>query len=63
MSCNLVNNYGYLPENLITHSQVCVLSRLWIEDGLTQKQISSQLEIKPASITTLVNTLVSKIGL
>lgn len=49
-----------LNELSLTISQVCVLSRLWMKDGLTQKEIALELQIRPASLTALINTLVSK---
>ncbi|MCH3964661.1 MAG: MarR family transcriptional regulator [Clostridium sp.] len=58
---NMTNLYNCkLNELSLTISQVCVLSRLWIKDGLTQKEIALELQIRPASLTALVNTLVSK---
>ena len=49
-----------LAEYGLTTSQVGVLVQLWIEDGLTQKEIAEELQLRPASITGLVNILVSK---
>lgn len=44
----------------LTTSQVGVLIQLLMEDGLTQKKMSQRLQIRPASITSLVNTLALK---
>lgn len=49
-----------LNEFALTTSQVCVLSRLWIQNGITQKEIAQNIEIRPASLTALINTLVAK---
>ncbi|MTK10880.1 MAG: MarR family transcriptional regulator [Clostridiaceae bacterium] len=49
-----LEKYGF------TVSQVSVLAQLWREDGLTQKEIAERLQIKPPSLTGLVDTLVSR---
>ncbi|WP_446898779.1 MarR family winged helix-turn-helix transcriptional regulator [Clostridium sp. LBM24168] len=58
---NMTNMHNSKLNKLsLTTSQVCVLSRLWMMDGLTQKEIAMELQIRPASLTSLINTLVSK---
>lgn len=49
-----------LSKHGLTTAQVSVLARLWMNDGLTQKEIAESLQIRPASLTGLVDTLVSK---
>ncbi|OFI06777.1 organic hydroperoxide resistance transcriptional regulator [Clostridium acetireducens DSM 10703] len=44
----------------ITNSQIAVLAILWREDGLTQKEIGDKIQIRPASLTGLVNSLLDK---
>ncbi|MHC6179156.1 MarR family winged helix-turn-helix transcriptional regulator [Clostridium sp. JNZ X4-2] len=54
-----LHNTKLIRYNLTT-SQVGVLIQLLMEDGLTQKKMSQRLQIRPASITSLVNTLALK---
>lgn len=44
----------------LTASQVLVLSQLWEKDGLTQKEIQEKLNLRPASISGLVDLLLKK---
>lgn len=44
----------------LTGSQLSVLFQLWKKDGLTQKEIQEILNIRPASVSGLVDTLSSK---
>lgn len=44
----------------LTGSQLSVLFQLWKKDGLTQKDIQENLNIRPASVSGLVDTLSSK---
>lgn len=57
-----IHNYHdkQLSKHGLTTSQVVVLAQLWENDGLTQKEIQEKLEIKPASISGIVDLLVSK---
>ena len=49
-----------LEKKGITFSQFRVLRALWKEDGLTQKEIQERLDIKPSSVTGLIDLLVKK---
>ena len=44
----------------LTSSQVMVLHQLWHKEGLTQKEIHENLSLKGASVSGLVDTLLSK---
>lgn len=44
----------------LTASQVGVLAQLWQTDQLPQKEIQQNLDIRPATLTSLVDTLVVK---
>jgi DNA-binding MarR family transcriptional regulator len=44
----------------LTSSQVSVLCQLWNKDGLTQKEIQENLNLRPASVSGLVDTLSNK---
>lgn len=44
----------------LTSSQVSVLCQLWNKDGLTQKEIQEKLNLRPASVSGLVDTLSNK---
>lgn len=44
----------------LTASQTLVLRQLWNNDGLTQKQIQENLNLKPASVSGLVDLLLKK---
>lgn len=44
----------------LTSSQVLILSQLWKKDGLTQKEIQENLNLKPASVSGLVDILLKK---
>ena len=44
----------------LTSSQVAVLQKLWGEDGKTQKQLQENLELTPASVSGILDTLGSK---
>ena len=44
----------------LTTSQVGVLAQLWNIDGLTQKEIQQKLQIRAASLTGIVDSLVEK---
>ncbi|WML35589.1 MarR family transcriptional regulator [Clostridium sp. OS1-26] len=58
---NMINLHNHKLEKYgFTVSQVSVLAQLWREDGLTQKEIAERLQIKPPSLTGLVDTLVSR---
>ncbi|MCY6484142.1 MarR family transcriptional regulator [Clostridium aestuarii] len=49
-----------LEQYNITCSQIKVMRCLWNKDGITQKQILQQINIKPSSLTKLINILVGK---
>jgi DNA-binding MarR family transcriptional regulator len=49
-----------LEQHDITLSQIGVLNCLWDKDGLTQKEIQKILDIKPSSLTALIDILVEK---
>ncbi|MDW8799790.1 MarR family transcriptional regulator [Clostridium sp. A1-XYC3] len=58
---NMINIHNQKLEKYgFTVSQLSVLSRLWRQDGLTQKEIAKKLKIKPPSLTGLIDTLVTK---
>jgi len=44
----------------LTSSQSAVLYQLWAEDGLTQKEIQERLNLRAASVSGLVDTLLMK---
>lgn len=44
----------------LTVSQVSVLCQLWSKDGLTQKEIQENLNLRPASVSGLVDVLLRK---
>lgn len=44
----------------LTASQVLILSQLWKKDGLTQKEIQENLNLRPASISGIVDILLKK---
>lgn len=44
----------------LTVSQALVLCQLWNKDGLTQKEIQQNLNLKPASVSGLVDILFKK---
>ncbi|GIM29498.1 MarR family transcriptional regulator [Clostridium polyendosporum] len=44
----------------LTVSQVLVLHQLWNKDGLTQKEIQKNLNLRPASVSGLVDMLLRK---
>lgn len=44
----------------LTSSQVAVLRKLWGEDGKTQKQLRENLELTPASVSGILDTLANK---
>lgn len=49
-----------LNKHGLTASQVLVLSQLWLNDGLTQKEIQENLNITSASVSGMVDTLCEK---
>jgi DNA-binding MarR family transcriptional regulator len=49
-----------LKHHGITLSQVRVLNCLWEKDGLTQTEVQNMLNIKPSSLSGLVDTLMGK---
>lgn len=44
----------------LTLSQVTVLIQLWKKDGITQKDVQENLDLRPASVTGLVDVLTEK---
>lgn len=44
----------------LTSSQVAVLQKLWGEDGKTQKQLQENLELTPASVSGILDTIANK---
>lgn len=61
IACDLrVLHNEHLEKKGITFSQFRVLRILWTEDGLTQKEIQERLDIKPSSVTGLIDLLVKK---
>jgi len=44
----------------LTSSQVAVLQKLWGDDGKTQKQLQENLELTPASVSGILDTLANK---
>lgn len=44
----------------LTLSQVAVLIQLWKKDGITQKDVQENLDLRPASVTGLVDVLTEK---
>lgn len=44
----------------LTSSQISVLCNLWNKDGITQKEIQEKLNLRPASVTGLVDALCDK---
>lgn len=44
----------------LTSAQISVLCQLWKKDGITQKEIQSSLNLRPASVTGIVDTISSK---
>lgn len=49
-----LNEYG------VTASQVSILYVLWNKDGLSQKEIQDNLNLRPASVSGLVDVLCAK---
>ncbi|MDD3223360.1 MAG: MarR family transcriptional regulator [Clostridium sp.] len=49
-----LNEYG------VTASQVSILYVLWNKDGLSQKEIQGNLNLRPASVSGLVDVLCAK---
>lgn len=58
---NMVNIHNHkLGKYGFTSSQLSVLSQLWKQNGLTQKEIAEKLQIKPPSLTGLLDILEAK---
>lgn len=57
-----INNVydGKLNEYGVTASQVSILYALWSKDGLSQKEIQDNLNLRPASVSGLVDVLCNK---
>jgi DNA-binding MarR family transcriptional regulator len=49
-----------LQKQGLTFSQTAVLRELWIQDGKTQKQLQGNLELTPATISGVLDTLENK---
>jgi len=56
---NHILNKEFLKYDL-TSSQSAVLYQLWTKDGLTQKEIQVRLNLRAASVSGLVDTLLMK---
>ncbi len=58
---NMINlNNQKLYKYGFTVSQLSVMSQLWNQDGLSLKELTERLQIKPPSLTGLIDTLVEK---
>lgn len=44
----------------LTTSQFGILVQLWKNDGITQKELQEKLEVRPATLTGIIDGLVSK---
>lgn len=61
ISRNLTNILDQKLSHLgITSSQVRILASLWNQDGLTQKDLVQKIGIRPASLTKIIDGMVSK---
>lgn len=76
MECNKENYIGYyikvIQRNLnnlynrklekydLTNAQLCIIWTLLKNDGLTQREVAEHANITPATLTELVDSLVSK---
>ena len=56
---NQISDKAFLKYDL-TSSQSAILYQLWTEDGLTQKEIQERLNLRAASVSGLVDTLLLK---
>ena len=61
-SARLLNKFydNKLQKYDLTSSQVAVLQKLWGEDGKTQKKLQENLELTPASVSWILDTLANK---
>jgi len=61
-SVRLLNKFhdNKLQKYDLTSSQVAVLQKLWGEDGKTQKKLQENLELTPASVSGILDTLANK---
>jgi len=61
ISRNLTNILDQKLSHLgITSSQVRILASLWMQDGLTQKDLVQKIGIRPASLTKIIDGMVAK---
>lgn len=57
-----IRTHKLLEEVGLYPGQPRVLQALWVEDGLSQKEIGKQLNIKPSTVTVMINRM-EKAGL
>ncbi|ARK29932.1 MarR family winged helix-turn-helix transcriptional regulator [Halalkalibacter krulwichiae] len=61
ISLNLTNMIDHqMADRGITSSQYWILKLLWENDGVTQKELVTELSVKPASLTGMIDSMVEK---
>lgn len=61
ISLNLTNLFDHNMLSIgITSSHYWILKLLWEGDGLTQKHLVNELGVRPASLTQMIDNMVSK---